>query len=59
MSFGLGGFIGGVLSKLVGYVSMFRIMCAGIILCLVLYIFWVRNTPAAYRVWHSMERAES
>lgn len=55
VSFGLGGLLGGVLAKLLGYRPMYCIMALGIVACFVVYMKWGRKQPAAWKVWKASQ----
>ncbi len=47
---GLGGLLGGLLHKVVGYRPMFCILSLAVVACVLLYKFWGSKTPAAFKV---------
>lgn len=51
VSFGLGGLMGGVLVKWVGYRPMYCIMASSIVACFIIYRAWGRRQPSAWKVW--------
>lgn len=46
---GLGGVIGGFLVRWFGFPSMFLIIILSLILSLIVYIFWARKSPSAFK----------
>lgn len=55
---GLGGMLGGLLVKWVGYRPMFCILGLSIVASVLLYIFWGRHTASAHNVVMAAKRKE-
>ena len=57
--FALGGILGGILAERWGYAAMFSALIVTVVVSLLLYHFWARHSPAAFKNYMAAQQAKS